>query len=259
MPRSTTTCSAAGRDWGIPVVKTSGPGRKDVLRLIESFLKADILDGLTNWTPTAGAPQGAVPSPLLSNVYLDPLDHLLAERGFEMVRYADDFVILCRTPEEAPATLELVRQWVAENGLTPHPTKTKIVDARTEGFDFLGYHFRGTRNGIRHWVRDKSVQKLKDTVHVKTKRTSGDSLTRIIADVNRTLRGWFVYFQHSRPFVFGPLDRFIRQRLRAILRKRTKRRGRAKGWDFHRWTNAYFTEQGLFSLVTAHASVRQSL
>lgn len=229
-----------------------------VLRLIESFLQASILDEAKRWTPEAGVPQGAVLSPLLSNVYLDPLDHLAANSGFQMVRYADDFVILCRTAEEAQAALALVETWVAEQGLTLHPTKTKIVDVRTEGFDFLGYHFRGTRHGIRHWTRDKSVGKLKQTLRTKTKRTSGKSLQFIIADVNRTLHGWFVYFQHSRPFVLAPLDRFIRQRLRAILRKRRKRRGCAKGWDFHRWPNAFFAEQGLFSLVAAHASACQS-
>jgi RNA-directed DNA polymerase len=110
-----------------------------VLSLIESFVQASILDGLEGWNPTAGAPQGAVLSPLLSNIYLDPLDHLMARAGFAMVRYADDFVILCRTPEEANRALELVRTWVSENGLTLHPTKSKVVDARTEGFDFLGY------------------------------------------------------------------------------------------------------------------------
>ena len=225
-----------------------------VLELIGSFLKANILDEVAQWTPTAGAPQGAVLSPLLSNIYLDPLDHLVANSGFQMVRYADDFVILCRTAEEAHSALTLVRMWVAENGLTLHPTKTSVVDARTEGFDFLGYHFRGTK----HWVRKKSIGKLKTTVRAKTKRTSGRSLQFIVADLNRTLRGWFAYFQHSRPFAFAPLDRFIRQRLRAILRKRIKRRGCAKGWDFRRWPNAFFHEQGLFSLVTAHASARQS-
>ena len=226
-----------------------------VLSLIEGFLQANILDGLEDWTPTAGAPQGAVLSPLLSNVYLDSLDHLMAGNGFQMVRYADDFVILCRTADEASRALELVRNWVAENGLTLHPTKTKIVDARSEGFDFLGYHFRGTQ----HWVREKSLKKLKQTLRGKTKRKSGDSLPFVIADVNRTLRGWFAYFQHSRPFVFAPLDRFVRQRLRAILKKRTHRRGCAKGGDYHRWKNAFFTEQGLFSLVAAHATACQSL
>jgi len=229
-----------------------------VLRLIESFLQASILDGAKQWTPETGAPQGAVLSPLLSNVYLDPLDHLAAKTGYQMVRYADDFVILCRTAEEAQAALAMVERWVAEHGLTLHPTKTQIVDTRTEGFDFLGYHFRGTRHGIRHWARKKSIQKLKQSLRTKTKRTSGKSLQWIIADVNRTLQGWFAYFQHSRPFVFASLDRFTRQRLRAILRKRRKRRGCAKGWDFHRWPNAFFAEQGLFSLVAAHASACQS-
>ncbi len=229
-----------------------------VLSLIERFLQADILDGASRWTPESGAPQGAVLSPLLSNVYLDPLDHLLARQGIQMVRYADDFVILCRTADEAQRALALVRTWVAENGLTLHPGKTRVVDARSEGFDFLGYHFRGTRRGIRHWAREKSVRKLKDTLRPKTRRNSGRSLPCIVADVNRVLRGWFAYFQHSRPFVFAPIDAWLRQRLRAILRKRVKRRGVAKGGDFQRWPNAFFADQGLFSLVAAHVSARQS-
>jgi len=229
-----------------------------VLSLIEKLLTAAVMEDAAQWTPEAGVPQGAVLSPLLSNVYLDPLDHLLAREGFQMVRYADDFVILCRTAAEAQRALGLVQTWVAENGLTLHPTKTRLVDATKEGFDFLGYHFRGTPQGIRHWAREKSVGKLKDTLRPKTKRTSGRSLQSVIADVNRVLRGWFAYFQHSQPFVFERLDRWMRQRLRAILRKRRKRRGVAKGWDFHRWPNAYFVEHGLFSLVAAHASACQS-
>lgn len=229
-----------------------------VLSLIEKFLKADILDETSRWTPETGAPQGAVLSPLLSNVYLDPLDHLLAQKGFQMIRYADDFVILCRTATEAQRALAVVQTWVAENELTLHPTKTRIVDATTEGFDFLGYHFSGTRHGIRHQARPKSIGKLKDTLRAKTKRTSGRSLQCTIADVNRVLRGWFAYFQHSQPWIFQRLDAWLRQRLRAILRKRSKRRGVAKGWDFHRWPNAFFAKQGLYSLVAAHASACQS-
>lgn len=224
-----------------------------VLSLIESFLRADILDGLEGWTPAAGAPQGAVLSPLLSNVYLDPLDHLVARSGFEMVRYADDFVILCRTPEEASRALELVRAWVSENGLTLHPTKTKVVDAWTDGFDFLGYHFEdGTRR-----PREKSLTKLKDTIRAKTRRTSGDSLTKVIGSLNRTLKGWFAYFKHSQPWVFPRLDGWIRRRLRSILRRREHRRGCSGGYDHKRWPNAFFAEQGLFSLKSAHALARQ--
>jgi RNA-directed DNA polymerase len=226
-----------------------------VLRLIEMFLKADILDEASQWTPEAGAPQGAVLSPLLSNIYLDPLDHLLAEAGYEMVRYADDFVILCRTAEDAAAALKLVEQWVADNGLTLHPTKTKIVDARTTGFDFLGYTFCGTK----HFPRDKSRRKLKDTLRAKTRRTSGDSLAYVVNDVNRTLRGWFAYFQHSSyRNVFRDIDGWVRRRLRSILRKRVKRRGISRSTDHQRWNNAYFAEHGLFSLATAHAAAVQS-
>lgn len=225
-----------------------------VLSLIESFLKASILDGMEGWTPEAGAPQGAVLSPLLSNVYLDPLDHLAEQSGFEMVRYADDFVILCRTPEEASRALELVRNWVSSHGLTLHPTKTKVVDARTDGFDFLGYHFRGQK----HWPREKSVKKLEDTIRAKTKRTNGKSLSAIIESLNQTLRGWFAYFQHHRGWRFRQLDGWIRGRLRSILRKRSKRRGRGRGLDHQRWPNAFFAERGLFSLAEAHVLARQS-
>lgn len=226
-----------------------------VLRLIQSFLEARILDGAKEWTPEAGAPQGAVLSPLLSNIYLDPLDHLVAAAGFEMVRYADDFVILCPTETDARKALELVRDWTAENGLTLHPSKTKIVDARVEGFAFLGYLFQGDTRV----PRDKSLRKLKDTLRQKTKRTSGKSLAFIINDVNQTLRGWFAYFQHSRPpWIFERLDRWLRVRLRSILRRRSGRKGRGRGLDHQRWPNQFFVEHGLLNLQNAHASAVQS-
>jgi RNA-directed DNA polymerase len=221
-----------------------------LLGLIESFLKAGILDGLQEWTPVAGAPQGAVLSPLLSNIYLDPLDHLMAAHGLEMVRYADDFVILCRSRQEAEGALALVQAWVAENGLTLHPTKTRIVEASTEAFDFLGYRF----DRDKRLVRPKSLEKLKEAVRAKTRRTDGRSLKVIVEDLNRTLRGWFGYFKRCHERVFSRLDGWIRRRLRSLLRKRTKRKGISRhGADEQRWPNAYFAEQGLFSLKTAHA------
>ena len=225
-----------------------------VLKLVEQFLQQGVMEGLASWTPEEGTPQGAVVSPLLANLYLNPLDHLLAEAGLAMVRYADDFVILCRSPEDAERALALVRQWVDENGLTLHPTKTRIVDARREGFDFLGYHFRGPLK----LPRKKSLDKLKDTVRAKTQRTNGQSMEFIIARLNATLRGWFPYFRHCPMTVYRGLDRWIRMRLRSILRKRQGRRGRGRGWDHHRWPNAYFTELGLYSLSAAHDSYRQS-
>jgi len=225
-----------------------------VLSLIRSYLKQRIMDGLRDWEPEEGSPQGAVISPLLANIYLNPLDHWMAERGFEMVRYADDFVILCRTREEAEAALALVQQWTAENGLTLHPTKTKITHAVDDGFEFLGYRFeRGTR-----FPRAKSLKKFQDSIREKTRRTNGESLEYIVSNVNRTLRGWFGYFKHSKRYVFKDLDSWLRQRLRAILKKRSGRRGVAKGDDFKRWPNAFFAKLGLYNLERAHASARQS-
>jgi RNA-directed DNA polymerase len=225
-----------------------------VLGLIAAFLQAEILEGAQHWTPDRGAPQGAVLSPLLSNLYLNPLDHLMAERGYAMTRYADDLVIQCRSRAEAEQALQLVQTWVAERGLTLHPTKTKIVDAETEGFEFLGYRFVKHRR----FPRKKSLAKFRDAIRGKTSRTSGRSLNAIIADVNRTLRGWFEYFKHSHRTVFADQDGWVRMRLRSILRKRSGRRGRGRGRDHQRWPNAYFAERGLFSLKTAHALAAQS-
>jgi RNA-directed DNA polymerase len=126
--------------------------------------------------------------------------------------------------------------------------------AQSGGFDFLGYHFtQGTQ-----WPRAKSLGKFKDTMRAKTRRTQGQSLAAIITDVNRTMRGWFEYFQHSRRFAFEVLDAWVRMRLRSILRRRQGRRGRGRGEDHHRWPNAFFAEQGLLSLVAAHDLVCQS-
>lgn len=221
-----------------------------VIGLVEKFLQANVMDGTDQWTPVAGAPQGAIISPLLSNLYLNELDHLMAEAGYEMTRYADDLVIQCRTREEAEAALELVRQWTAQRALTLHPTKTKIVHVDEEGFEFLGYRF------IKHrrFPRKKSMEKFKETIRGKTRRTNGHSLQAIIADVNRTLRGWYEYFKHSWRTTFSSLDSWIRMRLRCILRKRAGRRGRYRGGlDNQRYPNAFLAEQGLFSLTTAHA------
>jgi RNA-directed DNA polymerase len=225
-----------------------------VLTLLEMFLKQNILDDLQEWTPEMGSPQGAVISPLLSNVYLNPLDHLMAHKGFEMVRYADDFVILCRSPEEASQALTMVQEWTAAAGLTLHPTKTRIVNANEDAFEFLGYQFvKGKR-----FPRAKSLKKLKDTIRAKTKRNSGKCLTAIIGSLNPTLRGWFGYFQHSYKTTFKTLDAWIRMRLRSILRKRSGRRGRGRGSDHQRWRNAFFAEHGLYSLKAAHALACQS-
>jgi RNA-directed DNA polymerase len=225
-----------------------------VLSLIESFLKQGVLDGLREWTPEEGSPQGGCISPLLSNIYLNPLDHLMAQQGFEMVRYADDFVILCRSPEEAAQALALVQKWTAEAGLKLHPEKTKIVDATKDVFDFLGYRFKRGRR----FPRPKSLQKLQDAIRAKTKRTSGESLTKIINDLTPRLRGWFEYFKHCYRTAFSSLDGWIRMRLRSLLRKRLGRKGRGRGSDHQRWSNKFFAERGLYSLKAAHELACQS-
>lgn len=219
-----------------------------VLGLVEKFLQADILDGLEQWTPVMGAPQGAIISPLLSNLYLNDLDHLLAGQGYEMTRYADDFVIQCRTLEEAEAALALVRVWTADRGLTLHPTKTQIVNVDVDGFEFLGYRFIKHRRFPRH----KSLGKFKDTIRGKTRRNNGQSLQAIIVNVNRTLRGWYEYFKHSWKTTFPDLDGWVRMRLRSILRRRRKARGRGTCLsDSRLYPNKFFAEHGLFSMADA--------
>ena len=190
-----------------------------VLKLIEAFLEAKIMEGMEQWTPATGTPQGAVLSPLLSNIYLNPLDHLTAEQGYEMVRYADDFVILCPTKEAAQQALEEVKQWTAQAGLTLHPGKTRLIDAATESFEFLGYRFdKGQR-----YPRAKSKKKLRDAIRERTRRTNGQLLEVTIAQVNTVLRGWYGYFKHAAHRAMRGVDGYVRMRLRSILRKRRKR------------------------------------
>jgi RNA-directed DNA polymerase len=222
-----------------------------LLALMWKMLKQGVMETAKGWTPTKqGTPQGAVISPLLANIYLNPLDQMMARQGKEMVRYADDFVILCESRAEAEEVLRQLRQWVEAAGLTLHPVKTRIVDASQKGgFDFLGYHFeRGRR-----WPRQKSRDKFRESIRPKTRRHDPRPMLQIIADVNRTLWGWFNYFQHSIRHIFKAEDGWVRNRLRSIERKRHKGTGRARGRDFQRWPNAYFAPLGLFSLARARA------
>lgn len=227
-----------------------------VLNLIRAMLKAGVMDSMKGWQPTEqGSPQGAVISPLLSNIYLNGLDWKMAQNGFEMVRYADDFVVLCNSQEQAEQALEQVRQWVEANALKLHPTKTRLVDASQRGgFEFLGYHFeRGKK-----WPRKKSLDKLKDTIRSKTRRNNGRNIKVICEDLNRTLKGWFGYFKHCAPHHHAAIDSFLRRRLRAILRHQNKRKGRTRASDQSRWPNSYFSAVGLYSLKQAHAAACRS-
>jgi RNA-directed DNA polymerase len=268
--RRVDTLLKAGHVWGVDADRKSyfdtipherllalvkervGDGR--VLALMESFLRAGVLEAAQGWQPTErGTPQGGVISPLLANLYLNPLDHQRAAAGWEMVRYADDFVILCRMEGEAQQALAAGRRWVNEAGLSLHPEKTRVVDASAPGgFDFLGYHFeRGQR-----WPRKKSLRKLKERVRAKTSRLDGRSLSDIVADVNRSLRGWHQYFQHSKANTFTAVDGYVRRRLRSLLQWRLDGVGQGIGATHQRWPNEWFARCGLLSLAAEHEWTR---
>jgi RNA-directed DNA polymerase len=222
-----------------------------LLQLIEAFLQQDVIHGLQRWTPTGGTPQGAVVSPLLANIYLHELDCRMQARGYRMVRYADDFVVLTRNPNEAQAALGEVQAWVEENELSLNADKTHVGDCRMQGqgFDFLGYRFEAGRR----WVRGKSLYALRDRIRAKTSRLRGQSLSSIIADLNPMLRGWFGYYKHAHPLQLRGVDGFIRRRLRSLLRKQQKRPGFGRCQaDQVRWPNAFFADMGLFTMAEAH-------
>jgi RNA-directed DNA polymerase len=228
-----------------------------VLELIEAYLHQDVIKDMERWTLTGGTPQGAVISPLLANVYLHALDCQMVQKGYRVVRYADDFVVLCRSAEQAQAALAEVKAWVEVNGLSLNAEKTHVGDCRQwgQGFEFLGYHFEVGRR----WVRKKSYKAMQDRIRMRTKRTRGDSLAKIIVDLNPTLRGWFNYFKHAHPNTFKWMDSFVRRRLRAVLRKQEKRPGRGLCREDHkRWPNNFFAAQGLFTMTTAWMLASQS-
>lgn len=228
-----------------------------VLELLQRFLDQDVMEGMKRWTPVAGTPQGSVISPLLANLYLHGLDELLSEAGYVYARFADDFVALCRTRQEAEAVLVMIQEWVEQHGLRLHPDKTHVGNCmeRGQGFDFLGYRFEAGRR----WVRPKSRKALRDKIREKTGRTRSGSLETIIKELNPILRGWFTYFKQAHRTTFRDVDGFVRRRLRAILRKREKRPGFGRTTrDHFRWPNAFFAEQGLFTLHKAHGIASQS-
>ena len=229
-----------------------------VLGLIESFLKQGVMEQMGQIEPEAqheGTPQGGVISPLLANIYLNPLDHLMSSNGHQMVRYADDMVILCPSAESAGCVLQTLREWASQAGLELHPEKTKVVDMGQPKahFDFLGYRFwRGKTSGrIRRFIRAKSEKKFKAAIKPLTRRTNGQSRTAIACQLRPKLQGFFAYFKHASESSLREMDGWIRGRLRSILRQRAGLRGRGRGRDHQRWSNHYFAELGLFNLEAA--------
>lgn len=228
---------------------------RKVLELIRRFLKQNLMEEGQEFEPEeAGTPQGATLSPLLCNIYLNPLDHLMEARGLSMVRYADDLVILCRTESDAERALSILGEWVGNNGLELHPEKTKSVDMGVPGssFDFLGYRFRHTLKGkLARYPSSKSEKRFREKLRPITRRANGHGMDEIVRRCNRVIRGWYEYFKHSAAWLLGTLDSWVRMRLRSILRKRRKRKGRGRGSDHLRWPNRYFEQLGLFSMYAA--------
>jgi RNA-directed DNA polymerase len=233
-----------------------------VLRLLEQYLAAGVMESGKDWQPSEqGTPQGAVISPLLANLYLNPLDHEMAGRGYQMIRYADDFVVCCRTEAEAQAALTEIGRWVQAAGLTLHPTKTRIVNAAGRGgFDFLGYHFEQYHaGGGKKWPRKKSLYKLRESLREKLPRNRSGGMGQIVNEVNPTLRGWYGYFKYSLPSAMLDVDQWVRERIRHILRRRRKREGMVKGRERVEYPIAWFTAQRLFCLKNAQTQWLQSL
>jgi RNA-directed DNA polymerase len=232
-----------------------------LMGLLGAFLKQGVMDAGEEWEPQEGTPQGGPLSPLLANVYLNPLDWLMYEKGYTSIRFADDVIILCESEKESVAAMGHLKDWMRENGLSLNSEKTCMVDMNQPKahFEFLGYQFyRTAGHKLRWFARPKSKKKLRSKIKPLTKRCNGHSMDAIIRKLNPILRGWYEYFKHSLSSDFREVDGWVRMRLRSILRKRHKRRGRGRGNDHNRWPNAYFWDLGLFSLVAARKSCNPS-
>ncbi len=207
-----------------------------VLKLLRQWLEAGVLeDGVRNATEI-GSPQGGVISPLLANIYLHVLDMYWAERYSslgKLIRYADDFVIICRTRQNAETALQTVKQIMAILKLTLHPTKTRVVDMGQDGFDFLGFHFhkkKSKKSGKLlpyNWPAPKAMKAVRSKIHVITERKRlSNSLTEVIKFLNRVIRGWRNYFRSGNcTLKFQQLDRYVRNRLEQWVRSKQGSRG----------------------------------
>lgn len=234
-----------------------------VLKLLRQWLEAGVMeDGVFSQT-VSGTPQGGVISPLLSNVYLHAFDRAMTERGVgELVRYADDFVVLCRSERDANAALEVAGEILAGLGLRLHPEKTRVVDLREgrEGFDFLGWHFRARVSGrllergvrryyLHRWPSQRSLKRLRAKVKAKTgrHRVGIRDVRALIAELNPILRGWGNYFRTGNAAdKFLAIDRYVAWRLKRLLIKRKGRNLRAGEADA--WTADWLVGLGLHRL-----------
>jgi RNA-directed DNA polymerase len=235
-----------------------------VLKLLRLWLRAGVLvEGVRSETVT-GTPQGGVISPLLANVYLHAFDRAWATQGTgELVRYADDFVVLCETRVEAEEAQRRAAALLGDLGLALHPDKTRVVDLRegAEGFDFLGCHFHARMSGrqweqrrviryyLHRWPSQRSMKRARQRIKALTGRSQvGQQLEVVIERLNLFLRGWGNYFRTGNAATkFVSLDRYVWWRLKRLLIKKRGRNLRAGQADV--WTRSWFHGQGLHQLM----------
>jgi len=234
-----------------------------VLKLVRRWLQAGVMTEQGLERTVAGTPQGGVISPLLANIYLHVLDTEFTGRGLgELVRYADDGVVLCRSAAQARAALDAVGEILGGLGLRLHPDKTKIVDLRDgrEGLDFLGCHFRACMSGrlweqkrivryyLHRWPSQQAMKRLRDKVRARTGRNRcGDDIREVIADLNPLLRGWGNYFRTGNAArKFRQVDWYVVGRLHGLMVNKRGRNLHAGQADA--WTEEWFNGHGLYRL-----------
>jgi RNA-directed DNA polymerase len=234
-----------------------------VLKLVRLWLQAGVMTEMGLERTVAGTPQGGVISPLLANIYLHVLDTEFTRRGLgELVRYADDGVVLCRSAAQARAALDAAGEILGSLGLRLHPDKTKVVDLRAgrEGLDFLGCHFRARMSGrlweqkrvvryyLHRWPSQRAMKRIRAKVRDRTGRNrAGTDIREVIADLNPLLRGWGNYFRTGNAAIkFRQVDRYVAWRLKRLLIKKRGRNLRAGQVD--RWTGEWLHGQGLHKL-----------
>jgi RNA-directed DNA polymerase len=235
-----------------------------VLKLLRQWLRAGVLEAGVVTESVTGTPQGGVISPLLANIYLHAFDAAWEESGpGEVVRYADDFVVLCRTQEQAEEAQRRATAILGDLGLALHPDKTKVVDLREgkQGFDFLGCHFRARMSGklweqkriiryyLHRWPSVRSMKRARAKIKAITARSQvGQQLAFVVARLNQFLRGWGNYFRTGNAArKFRQLDRYVEWRLRCLLIKKRGRNLRADQPD--KWAGPWFHDQGLHQLM----------
>ena len=210
-----------------------------VLKLIRQWLRAGVMEDGVQSATEIGSPQGGVISPLLANIYLHVLDMYWAERYSslgKLVRYADDFVIICRTRQDAETALQMIKHIMSILKLTLHPTKTRIVDMGRDGFDFLGFHFhkkKARKSGKLLpyiWPAPKAMKAIRCKIHFITERMRlSNPLSEVIKFLNRVIRGWRNYFRLGNSTLkFQQLDRYVRYRLEQWMQSKIGSRGH---WD----------------------------